>query len=383
MPGSGVGEEVGVLGAAGAIGAFPQRCSSKIDIDKFRHGTDDFTEWVEELETVISLATNATGQNLDYLCKKWLPIKLDQASKAIYKRVDANLSWDELKKALAEKLIDPHQEYMWQAMKYTVKWDGKESFHALASRVIQAVATYQSTLTQDQQKEQHFFRFREALPEVPYQEAIDMGIKKADRTLENAVDIAQRTRMTKANREKAVTFGGAAMEENRQSSLDMTLSKMNSNLESLTYSVNNKFKEHDDRFDKLEKAQTDLANEFRGMRKSLGMQSPRPQSPRNFGGQDMQGPPLGQSPHSWQPGSGYAGQGQSFQQNFFPLSPCDQGYYYSNQGTYTPNRGGNQQSPRSGGRPRPNQKGGDKFNAIQTDDEDDGEEDVDKEEVGD
>ena len=52
-----------------------QKASATVDIGKFRHGSDDFDEWVLMLESAIRLATNATGANHSELCKQWLPFE--------------------------------------------------------------------------------------------------------------------------------------------------------------------------------------------------------------------------------------------------------------------------------------------------------------------
>ena len=141
-----------------------EKASATIDIEKYRHGIDDFEEWVDMLETAITLATNARDAHCDSLCLKWLPLKLDAASRAIYKQVDRALTWTQMKVELKKLLIDPQEAYKWQAKRSTIKWDGKESFHALASRIITAVAKYDPDLPDAAKQKEHFFRFREALP---------------------------------------------------------------------------------------------------------------------------------------------------------------------------------------------------------------------------
>ena len=122
--------------AEAAAAAVRERPSATLDIKRFRHGTDDFDEWSDLLESAITLATNATGDNHAALCKKWLPLKLDSPSRAIYKQSDRDANWADLKQELTGLLIDPQEKYKWQAKRTTTKWDGKESFHALASRII-------------------------------------------------------------------------------------------------------------------------------------------------------------------------------------------------------------------------------------------------------
>ena len=90
-----------------------EKASATIDIEKYRHGIDDFEEWVDMLETAITLATNARDAHRDSLCLKWLPLKLDAASRAIYKQVDRALNWTEMKAELKKLLIDPQEAYKW------------------------------------------------------------------------------------------------------------------------------------------------------------------------------------------------------------------------------------------------------------------------------
>ena len=266
------------------------KASATIDIEKYKHGSDDFDEWVVMLETAITLATNATGADHSRLCKSWLPLKLDGASRAIYKQANTDAEWDALKDELSKLLVDPQEAYRWQAKRSTLKWDGKESFHTLASRIITAVAKYDGNLPEEYKQKEYFFRFREALDEV-YQNAIDMACGPNDRNLTFVKDIAQRTRTMLENKSKnveakSVTFASASLEENRTSSLELALSRIDSKLDSVCSGLESKFKAQDDkytkRFDSIEKRFDNMeayvfgnSSQNRPWRPDLRQQSPR------------------------------------------------------------------------------------------------------------
>ena len=344
-----------------------ERPSASLHIETFRHGADEFDEWSNLLESAVSLATNATSDNHATLCKKWLPLKLDSPSRAIYKQANKEATWADLKIELTKLLIDPQEKYKWQAKRSTLKWDGKESFHALASRIITKVALYDGEMSDASKQKEYFFRFREALPKE-YQNAIDMACGAGDRNLETAKDIAQRTKMILDSDEKSVTFAGARLDENRTSSLEMALAKIDNKLETIDSSINAmnaKFKTHDDRISKLENSMEEMRSAWRSQ--SYQSRSPRSQSPRNASSNSM---PRGFSPRgqSYRPQSPcgqfsrpqlprnqqYDSRGQSSNQgNYYPQAP-NQGNYYpqspnrgnfrpqsSNQGNFRP------QSPRS------------------------------------
>ena len=277
------------LGGAAAAGvAVIERPSASLHIETFRHGTDEFDEWSNLLESAVSLATNATGDNHAALCKMWLPLKLDSPSRAIYKQANKEASWADLKTELTKLLIDPQEKYKWQAKRSTLKWDGKESFHALASRIITKVALYDGEMSDASKQKEYFFRFREALPKE-YQNAIDMACGKDDRNLETAKDIAQRTKMILDSDEKSVTFAGARLDESRTSSLEMALAKIEYKLETLESSINARFKAQDERLSKLESSMEE-------MRLALRSQSHSPPSmfPHNASSNSMS---RGFSPH--------------------------------------------------------------------------------------
>ena len=365
------------------------------------------------LETAITLATNARDAHRDSLCLKWLPLKLDAASRAIYKQIDRALTWTEMKAELKKLLIDPQEAYKWQAKRSTIKWDGKESFHALASRIITAVAKYDPDLPDAARQKEHFFRFREALPRE-YQNAIDMGCGPTERTLEFAKDLAQRTKMTQEYDDKAVTFAGAGLEESRTSSLELALARIDSKLENMNSTIETRFKSQDERIGKLEKAiygrepsQDRSRARSRGFSSQGNYRSPSPYQSRGnspYGYSSRQ-----QSPTDSQArgsNSSYAGQRYQNQPQYQPQYQ-GQNQYRSNYRDQSPRRGPSNsnyrdQSPRRGpsnsnwrsNQNRSQQRGGfrspqrgnnqpqtdrqprrEEYRAIDTDDERSGEED--------
>ena len=283
-------------GGGGAVGGVRERTSATVDIERFKYGVDDFEEWVELLETAITLATGASDARHETLCKKWLPLKLDAASRAIYKQLDRDQEWVPLKTELKKLLIDPQDAFKWQAKRSTIKWDGKESFHALASRIISAVAKYDGELPDPYKQREYFFRFRGALPRE-YQNAIDMGCGPTDQTLQRAKDLAQRMKMTQETDDKGVTFAAAYMEEKRTSGLEIALAKIDNKLDSLTTSIDTRFDNQDKRIAKLE-------NYIYSGPTSPQYRQSRPPSPRGP-------PPRGWSPNSPRGNSPYGNSSRS------------------------------------------------------------------------
>ena len=113
--------------------------ASTLACEKYNSG-EDFDVWVELFERAVSVAHQLEdGDVKDNLCKKWLPLKLDESALTSFQGVDPALTWPDLKAKLSEVLADPLEKYDWHAGKDAIVWDGKESFHALATRVIRKV----------------------------------------------------------------------------------------------------------------------------------------------------------------------------------------------------------------------------------------------------
>ena len=276
----------------------PLKATSTIGIDVFRTGKDDFDEWVEMFEKAVKLATNAQNNDVLYpLCVDWLPLKLDQGARAVHSQAEKN-TWAELKAELKGLFVDPQEAYKWQAKKKTIKWDGVESFHALAARVMSAVNKYDKPMPDAFKTREYFFRFRDALPEH-YQDQIDISCGPEERTLENAKDIAQRTQMTHRGGDtapKSVAF--AAMEEDRMSGLEIAMASLSTQVENLKVTL----RRNEDEIRSLKDEIRDLRSQARGP----SGRSPdyrRPSGDRyESGRQNDRNAPFNRSPRPYQRG---------------------------------------------------------------------------------
>ena len=201
--------------------------SSGIGIEMFSSGVDDFDEYVDLFETAVNLATvAATTAEKEKAYWQWLPLRLDKPARAILaqakQQVQAraqaldpprNATWSELKEELKVLLIDPQEEYKWHAKVMTIKWDGVESFHVLASRVINAVDKFDRKMDDAYKKREYFTRFRMALPKEPYQDAIDMNVGFEEPSIEKAKIFALRAQLTQANKGVNLCFAGEDVSE--------------------------------------------------------------------------------------------------------------------------------------------------------------------------
>ena len=209
-----------------------EKSASSIPIEKFKTGTDDYEEWSGRFEVAVKLATNPQTPNRENeLMLQWLTLSLDPAALAIKEHVPANAPYTTtgnvkgVKQHLQELLIDPHEVYKWQAMKTQIKWDEKESFQELATRVKRAVDKFDKGLDADNKEKAYFFRFREALPKI-YKDAIDISCEEHERTLKNAKELALRVQMTRPDDPAALT--GAAMHDDQLRSVAELGTKMDS-----------------------------------------------------------------------------------------------------------------------------------------------------------
>ena len=206
--------------------ATSERAANSIPIERFKAGEDDFDEWVDLLEEAVKLATNPqTEERKHALLLDWLPLKLDDEARAIYKQC-GGVTWPERKAAMKELMIDPQEVYKWKAKVGKITWDGKESFHRLATRVKRAVDKFDKDMNDESKANEYFFRFREALP-TNYKNAIDMGCSADERTLERAKELALRLQMTAGSTDdRSVSFVGATMSEDRLKTLEFSMTKM-------------------------------------------------------------------------------------------------------------------------------------------------------------
>ena len=233
------------------------RGTSSIGVEDYVSG-QDFEEYADLFVSGVKLATNARDQQeVDDLCLQWLPLKLDAPALAVYKQADKT-SWSALKEDLIKLLVDPQEKFKWQARLTTIKWDGKESFHALASRVKRAVDKYDKEMPQAFKDRDYYQRFCDALPKY-YRGAIHMGCNADERNIDNAKELALRAQLAIADppgktlalegaSASTEPFTGAAMRDNHISAVERTLSAMQDEIEDLAAMV----RKLDQRLEKLE-----------------------------------------------------------------------------------------------------------------------------------
>ena len=216
-----------------------ERAATNIPVDPYTADLD-FDEWVETFEAAVEVATNPADVDRKHvLCKKWLPIKLDDRTRKIYNNCakgDA-VTWTALKAELKRLLVSPEEKYNWRSGRIQVVWDGKESFHALGTRVTRMVDKHEDT----PRAGDYFHNFRKALP-APYQQAIDWGANAE--TLDEAKRLAFKYQTVLAGKEdddsargatatKSVGFIGAAKDDDRLKAIELTLQGMSLRLGNL------------------------------------------------------------------------------------------------------------------------------------------------------
>ena len=371
-------EEIAAAAAAADLAAARsrrQKGTSNIGIDHFKTGVDDFDEWVDLFESAVNLATKAptvAEKHAEYW--EWLKLRLDKPARAILTQAKAKVNdvaqaenrsatWPELKDALTLLLVDPHEKQKWHMKYMTVKWDGIESLHVFASRVISSVNKFDKKFDEAYRIREYFLRFRMGLPKNPYRDAIDMNVSFEDGTIDKAMIIALRTQMTQANagenQYKQVSFdsapspasygnvmvsdqyvavstpggasapppklyGNASMQDSRTSSLETSLAGINTQLENMSVD----FRSYGSRIGTLEK---DVESIKRSSSSSQG-QYPNPWPPQNQGQWFY--------PNYWPPQGGYT-------TPFRPPSP------HRSQSPHRSNQQFRSQSPRSSQQTRP------------------------------
>ena len=249
-----------------------KKSACSIPIEKFQTGTDDYDEWSRRFEVAVKLATNPQTPNRENeLMLQWLTLSLDPAALAIKEQVPANAPYTTtnnvkgVKQHLQELLVDPHEVYKWQAMKTQIKWDEKESFQELATRVKRAVDKFDKSLDADNKEKAYFFRFREALPKI-YKDAIDINCEEHERTIHNAKKLALRIQMTRP--EEAAALTGAAMEDDRIHTVELKVEELGTKLNNMSF-ANKERKSSKERFDasKAKKRETSSSGDREEFRK--------------------------------------------------------------------------------------------------------------------
>ena len=221
-----------------------ERGASSINIRDFCPDQDDFEHWVILFEKAVKLATNVREkQALFDLFMEWLPLKLHSTAYATYRQAKSK-TWPALKAELVGLFIDPQERYKWQAKHTTIKWDGKESFHHLAARVIQAVDKFDKEMPEEFKVREYFFRFRDAFKK-PMRRVIDMGCPAKNRTIEMAKEVALRYQLssadddgdTAASEPAAVAFASANLHPDRATSLETAMAGITTQLENVAISM--------------------------------------------------------------------------------------------------------------------------------------------------
>ena len=211
-----------------------ERPACTLPIDDFCSDTDDFNSWVELFESAVKVAhPTADEAALEALNLMWLRLKLDDEARTIYGSA-TETEWINVKKELKMLLVNPEERYSWLARRSTIMWDGKESLHALATRVQRAVNKFDPD--NPAKDREHFIRFRLSLP-LEYKKAIDMncGDTLTMCTIDEAKRIALRLQMANTDAaasagvvdttpvENSTSFKGASMSENRLREIETTI----------------------------------------------------------------------------------------------------------------------------------------------------------------
>ena len=245
-----------------------------IKVEKFDPSQSDFEDWVHLFERAVRVSTSSTNDAvLNNLYLDWLPLKFSWDALHTYKQAKSR-TWPELKTELCELFIDPQEEYKWRAKVTTIKWDGKESIHKLASRVIRNVNKYDKRLPQDVRDEEYFSRFRSAFRKR-IRHMIDMGCPRGSQTIENAKDVVMRNEIVQADREDDETGEAQAqgnvsfangnfqsdrprgkLQPDRATGIETALAGINTHLENIEIGMrkqDDRMKKMDDRIRDLEK----------------------------------------------------------------------------------------------------------------------------------
>ena len=226
-----------------------------ISIKDFESREDEFESWVKRFESAVKLAhnTDADADALNKLCIEWLPLKLDKEALSVYNNVtpvaaNTPLTWADIKTQLGTLLINPQDKYNWLATRRgNIVWDGKESFHALATRVKTSVDKFDPNCDKNQE---YYFRFRSALT-PDYRKAIDLGCR--EETIEEAKRVAYRflnATLDQATGEqpagdKAVSFTGAAMSDDRIKTVELSVQSLGVKVENLGSQIEKLVKNRD------------------------------------------------------------------------------------------------------------------------------------------
>ena len=238
-------DDAGGAAAGAARPARYEKPASSINCRDFNSETQDFDRWVSKFEKAVKLATNVRDDiTLHYLYKEWLPLKLDDLASTYLEQIDDAEEWPAMKTQLSDLLVDPQKKLRWRARQWTITWDGKESMHALASRVTRAVDKYDRHLPQDIRDSEYFVRFRGAFKK-PLMRVIDMNCPEGSQTIDTAKDAMMRYLLANAEDDsqatgdvyKAVAFSGTNLNPDRATSLETSLASIATQMENIAVSV--------------------------------------------------------------------------------------------------------------------------------------------------
>ena len=314
----------------GRAAAFPRRekAASSINCKDFDSKYDDFERWISKFEKAVMLASGLRSTEADeaatlmLLYKQWLPLKLDETANSHLDNIDTTAdSWAVIKTKLVDLLIDPHEKMRWRARTSTIKWDGKESIHLLATRVVRAVDKYDKHLPPDLKQIEYFTRFRTAFKK-PLMRVIDMNCPEGHQTIEKAKGAIMRYQLASADDDeggdgdpyKAVAFAAAHLQPDRATSLESAIAAIGTKMEDLAISI----RSIDDRLRRVEDSRRD----------DRQRSDPRP----GWSGDRRQN-------NSWGD-RGYRDRGRS-PRAYSPARPRDS---YDNRPPYRPGRGDNRNS---------------------------------------
>ena len=219
-----------------------ERAASKINVKDFDSKNDDFEKWVKLFEIAVKLATNAVGDRRQILYKEWLPLKLDDHARGLHETIDEQSTWEEIKNQLATDLIDPQEQAKWQDGIITVKWDGTESILSLANQVKRLVDKYERDMPRQYKEREYFDRFLAAFKK-PMRRFIKMACPTDDRSLDTAMEAAQRYQLAHADgdtdergtgSQKSVSFNAGILHADRATSVEKSMAEISTQLENLS-----------------------------------------------------------------------------------------------------------------------------------------------------
>ena len=265
-----------------------QKPASSINCKDFDSTKNDFEIWVKKFEKAVKLATNVrddNAQELHYLFKEWLPLKLDEEATSHLDTIDVDReNWASIKSKLEDLLIDPHERQRWKNREVMITWDGIEPLHVLATRVKRMVNKFDKHLPLELRKQEYYSRFRTAF-ERRLMRVIDMACPEGSQTIESARDALMRFTLSTPNKEdtpdssdpyKAVSFAGAQKNPDKATSLENSMAAMATQMENMAItmrSMDDRARDFDDRLRALEDKERERIRRREQRQNSYGNQN--------------------------------------------------------------------------------------------------------------